>query len=450
MNLHSHRLRSNPLRRRRPLASALALASTAGLFATSTAIAAVTRVVTSCGDSLDLPDCSNGDNMTLRKALFCAQNKDAVDLTQLQCSTITLAEAVVAGTINVTVNGPGKDKLTIDAGGKSRAFIHNGVYSQTLTINKLTIVNGRYDNPYAYSNGGGCIYSSAYLALNSVTVSSCYTSAMYTAATGGAIFANKGAFLTDSAVTFSIAHDFGGHGAVGGGIAAGRMNLTRTTVSYNSASSRGGFAHGGGVGGYSVFADASTISGNSADTAGGGIYVQSLGLRNSTVSGNGTLPDGVIGGIYARVSAEVTNSTIFDNHSGAGIAAGMYIRFAAQGSAFISSTIIAHNKTSGSEFDFGSPAGKSIGGVGGNLIMVTQSGTGVPADTITLDPNLGPLQDNGGPTLTHALLPGSPAIDKGNNPANLASDQRGVPRVENGKADIGAVESDRLFSNGFD
>jgi len=82
--------------------------------------------------------------------------------------------------------------------------------------------------------------------------------------------------------------------------------------------------------------------------------------------------------------------------------------------------------------------------------MATLTGTTVPADTISLDPKLGPLQANGGPTLTLALLPGSPAIDMGGNPANLMLDQRGVPRVENGRADIGAVESDGLFRDGFD
>jgi hypothetical protein len=69
---------------------------------------------------------------------------------------------------------------------------------------------------------------------------------------------------------------------------------------------------------------------------------------------------------------------------------------------------------------------------------------------------LGPLQDNGGPTPTHALLAGSPAIDNGNDTAALDFDQRGIgfPRIAGGGADIGALEvqggSDRIFANGFD
>src|SRR5262249_61400055 len=132
------------------------------------------------------------------------------------------------------VYGPVRDKLTIDAANHSRAFLHNGYYTYTMTINDLTIVNGVYNNPYAYSNGGGCIYSASYLELNRVTVSSCYTSALYTAATGGAIFARYGATISDSVITGSTAKDRGGHGGKGGGIDAGKVDLTRSTISGNS------------------------------------------------------------------------------------------------------------------------------------------------------------------------------------------------------------------------
>jgi len=427
----------------------LALAAVGSLPA-SEAMAAVTRVVTTCADSLALPDCSTGDDITLRKALFCALNKDTVDLTHLTCSKISLAGSLIAGTITVTVNGPGRDKLTIDAGGQSRAFIHNGVYSNTLYLNKLTISNGSYVNPYAYSNGGGCIYSSANLSLNAVTVSSCYTSATLTAATGGAIFARTGAFLTDSIVAGSEALDRGGHGAFGGGIVAGRTVLIRSTVSGNTAMSTiGGFARGGGVQGYSVGASYSTVSGNAADSTGGGIYAQNLFFSDSTLSGNHTSVDGLIGGAYARVSAEVVSSTITGNYSGSGLAAGLYVGLRAQGTAFVASSIIANNSAYGFELDVGAPSGKSISG-SYNLIRTPQDNIIVPAGTIVgVDPLLGPLQANGGPTPTHALLPGSPALDHGGNPAHLKADQRGVTRIENGIADIGAFESDRIFGDGF-
>jgi hypothetical protein len=65
-----------------------------------------------------------------------------------------------------------------------------------------------------------------------------------------------------------------------------------------------------------------------------------------------------------------------------------------------------------------------------------------PGDQINTNPLLGPLQDNGGPTFTHALLPGSPAIDAGdpNYTPPPSTDQRGYPRLYNGRIDIGSVE----------
>jgi hypothetical protein len=411
--------------------------------------AAVTRVVTTCADSLALPDCGNNNDMTLRKAMFCAQNRDKVDLTQLQCSRITLAASVVAGPVTLTLNGPGRDKLTLDAGGRSRAIIHNGVYANTLYVNDLRLENGSYDNPYAYSNGGGCLYSSSSVVLARVDVANCTTSARFTAATGGAIFARTTATLTDSSVTGSSANDFGGHGAYGGGIAAGRMSLLRSTISGNSVSSGFGPALGGGVQGYAVGADSSTLSGNTAKV-GGGVACQMLDLRNSTLSGNQTFAGGLIAGAYARISASVANSTIAGNVAGAStFAAGLYVRMAAYGTTFLSSTIVANNTAAGAALDFGTPPGRQILG-GNDLVMAAQSGVVLPAGTLRDDPRLGPLRANGGPTATQALLPGSPAIDRG-AAGNAVFDQRGQPRVAGRAADVGAYElADELFGSGFE
>lgn len=84
-------------------------------------------------------------------------------------------------------------------------------------------------------------------------------------------------------------------------------------------------------------------------------------------------------------------------------------------------------------------------------------GTMTAPDTITDDPLLGSLRDNGGPTQTHSLLAGSPALDHGNNAAALQFDQRGsgYARVAGPQADIGAFEfqqeiTDRIFADGFE
>ena len=81
--------------------------------------------------------------------------------------------------------------------------------------------------------------------------------------------------------------------------------------------------------------------------------------------------------------------------------------------------------------------------------------TTLPPDTIHDDPLLGTFGDNGGPTMTIPLLDGSPAIDTGNNPLQLATDQRGdgFARSIGGGVDIGAFEvqtSDIIFADGFD
>ena len=81
--------------------------------------------------------------------------------------------------------------------------------------------------------------------------------------------------------------------------------------------------------------------------------------------------------------------------------------------------------------------------------MASIGSSNVLPDTITLDPQLLGLRDNGGPTATLALSPSSPVINHGVNFLHLPFDQRGVPRVIAGSADIGAFESDHLFSDGF-
>ena len=83
----------------------------------------------------------------------------------------------------------------------------------------------------------------------------------------------------------------------------------------------------------------------------------------------------------------------------------------------------------------------NLGSLGYNLIGDTSGGSGFrPTDLLNVDPLLGPLQDNGGPTFTQALLPGSPAVDAGNNTNAPAFDQRGFTRIVNGAIDIGAYE----------
>jgi hypothetical protein len=156
----------------------------------------------------------------------------------------------------------------------------------------------------------------------------------------------------------------------------------------------------------------STISGNSAGTSGGGIYnsASSLNVANSTITGNSA---GSGGGIYNQ-----------------------------QGQPFISNTILNAGASGENIFNDGG----TVTSFGYNVSSDDGGGylTG-PGDQINTDPLLGPLQNNGGSTFTHALLPGSPAIDAGDpnfHPPPF-NDQRGChfDRVFNGRIDIGSFET---------
>jgi len=412
----------------RPLAASVAL-----ILSTTTpaAIAATTHLVTTCNDQNPLSACSAGDDGTLRHAFSCAANFDTIDLTQLQCSKITLSSQLFNPTAgNITLNGPGREKLTIEAGGRFRVIAHAGSGTDTLTINDLTIAYGLNTT----SVGGGCIYSKANILVNSSTVTGCAVSSLgYT--TGGAMLANGRITAINSNISFNRAYSSGSR-SVGGGIKAYAVHLVYSTVSHNSATD------GGGVFARAFESESSTISYNYARTRGGVFAGKALLMVNSTISNN--YASHYDGGVRAEGTAAIYNSTIASNFAGYGTA-GLQAR-----SLYLQSSIIAKNFSLTA-----SDLGSQLSGIGvrftgvHNLIMSHSSGITIPDDTIVADPKLGELQNHGGPTSTLALLPGSPAIDHGANFAGQPFDQRGVPRVIGKSADIGAFESDYLFSDGF-
>jgi hypothetical protein len=180
-----------------------------------------------------------------------------------------------------------------------------------------------------------------------------------------------------------------------------------------SMSGAGGIANGGGA---TANISNTTISGNvNSGFQGGGIINDgTLTLSNSTVAGNSA--DGRGGGI----------------HEGS------------LGSLNVINTIIANNAGGNCSIFSG-----SFVSLGHNLSNDTSCPLSASGDLVNTDPQLGPLQDNGGPTLTHALQPGSPAIDaipvgactdKYGNP--ITTDQRGVVRPQGSACDIGAFETE--------
>jgi hypothetical protein len=191
------------------------------------------------------------------------------------------------------------------------------------------------------------------------------------------------------------------------------LTLNNSMVSGNTAS---GNCYGGpspcnhrGGGTYSIKTftlNNSTVIDNTA-AFGGGIFNSGIGsgLTDSTVSGNTAYFEG--GGIYNHRSVLVTNSTVSGNTALAG--GGVYTFYSGSGNTDLSSSIVAANSA---------PLGANCHGVtnsgGYNLTDDTSCGFTEPTgDLIVADAMLGPLADNGGPTETHALLPGSPAIDAG-------------------------------------
>jgi hypothetical protein len=212
----------------------------------------------------------------------------------------------------------------------------------------------------------------------------------------------------------------------------------------------------------------STFDGNNADSNGGGLSVSGADLlvTNSTFSGNeaGTFGGGLV--VNAGATLSIASSTIAGNtaRGGGGLSSGIP---AADTS--VRNTIIAGNTDSDNGVepdcsgDFTS-AGHNLVGIPGTFC--TGFTDGVNGDQVgdsanPLDPLLAPLADNGGPTPTRALLPGSPAIEGGDPAgcddaigASLAVDQRGRPRPtpSDTPCDIGAYEDfgDVLFLDGFE
>ena len=265
----------------------------------------------------------------------------------------------------------------------------------------------------------------------------------------GGVVANGGGVIFGGSVQVTITDcTVSGNSFWGGIHATGLTNLfvTDSTISGNSANAGfpGGDSGGAIYGAGTVRVENSTISGNSAATSGGGIYGGVIEIANSTVTGNSAGTSG--GGIYVigashDVWLRVTNSTITGNSapSGGGIYNEVYV---IDSVVEISNTILNAGASGENIFNDGG----TITSLGYNLSSDDGGGylTG-PGDQINTDPLLGPLQDNGGPTFTHALLPGSPAIDAGDpgfTPPPL-NDQRGCPfdRVFNGRIDIGSFET---------
>lgn len=444
--------------------------------------------------------CSATD-CSLREAIMAANTAPGDDIILVPVGVYTLALGELGASSDVTVNGAGAASTVIDGNGASRVFNITGdviVTFQDISLTggrpgldaggairnyggTLTLLNTILANNYAFNGGGGLFTTAGNVTLIGSTVMSnvaeysggagilnygsgslnIVTSVIvgnraYGAYYGGGIWSQgpltvTGSLIADNTAEFGggvfssgslFASDsmFSGNGAqFGGGIESrSGATLIRVQLVGNSAGEGGGMRHLGGV----LLRDSAVVS-NTTSGAGGGVAggVGSWAVVNTTFSGNQASNGGAISNGLSTESTRLTlnNVTIANNvaTNGVGGLAGNRVDFR--------NTILAGN--TGITPDCSGP----LTSQGYNLIQDT---TGcvilgdVTGNLIGLSPNLGPLQNNGGPTPTHALLPDSPAIDAG-SPAEPgsggnaceATDQRGYLRPQGLGCDIGAYEA---------
>jgi hypothetical protein len=175
-------------------------------------------------------------------------------------------------------------------------------------------------------------------------------------------------------------------------------------------------------------------------------------IDNSTITDNRAV---AWAGVFANADTKLQNSTIAFNHAiaptyGGPAGVGLHVH----GSTLdMESSIIANNtnRYGGSTYELVLDTGTLLG----TNNLVVSSNVALPPGTLSVDPMLGPLRNNGGLTRTRMPMTGSPVIDMGNNVQGTAADQRGsgYPRMIGATPDIGAVEflsDDDIFWDGFD
>lgn len=398
------------------------------------------------GATLRVTSTADSGAGSLRAALASANNGDTIDATGL-AGTITLTSGQLVIEDSVVIFGPGAAVLTVSGNSAFRVFEVTGT---EVTIHDLRIANG------ASADSGGGMHVTGTPG-NTTVLHGCIVADNSATANGGGIRNSGGATLDIRGCVIS------GNtaGSSGGGIHNDNSTLmiSTSTLSDNTAGESGGaILNDGRMSTGILQIDRCTLSGNVAAYA-GAIYNAARSnaaaiIESSTFSGNsagGTgavYNDGAWGG-FAQLSFNAC--TFSGNYSGGG---GGTIRndgrFGGRAELGIGNTILnlGHSNVT-IENDAGTAMtlghNLSSDGAGGVLTHAT--------DRLHTDPLLGPLQDNGGPTLTHALLPGSLAIDAGSRHAYgypIDLDQRGLPRTHDapdiGNAaggdgcDVGAVE----------
>jgi hypothetical protein len=447
-------MNSISLRSRRllPLAIALALGVPAADAATIT--------VSTAGDAGTASTC------TLRQALEAANTDSAGTSTcvagsgddtiafanGLRNSTITLAGGPLRISSNVTVTGTAQ---TIDANDESPVLYIDPAAITSLSY--LTITGG---NSGLATYSGGINITSPQPPVQSANRFAAAKNARRASPIANVPQAGQGTSLSHVTITGNTSKYVGGLL-----VENGYATLYQTTISNNTATGNASFIAGGVVAfGSAVLAYGSTISGNSVPAGDvepiGGIggYYALIALVDSTIAGNSATGSNLVTGGVAQSSPDgsggkygliTINSTISGNSAtstGADLTGGVLVGGgSAFGAAYFVNTIVDGNTASSGTTPnldvIGSALAEGKYSLFGTELQATLTGNG---NVFAANPKLGPLANNGGPTQTRALLPGSPAIDAGSaDPvASIAFDQRGpgFPRVVGPTTDIGAFE----------
>lgn len=480
-----------PHRLRRLLAAIFLAFSAIALPATTRAAAIVVN-----STSQEQPFVTNG-NCTLAEAIQAANTDSAIDgcmagsgpdvimLGANATYTLMTSAAVADGAvglpvINSTISLQGNN-ATIQRMGDTPFRLISVASNGALSLQSVTLAGGMVSRP------GGGIMNAGWLHLDAVHVQDNH------ALSGGAIASQgtlriENSFIQNNSLIVSTSFSEGGGLYIGKGNAqisqsiisdnsavgertlqvgalmnyTGTVSITDSLIANNRASEVGAILNGG-----TMLIANSTISGNQASSRMAAIgNAGRLTITNSAVYSNTT--QGNLGAIFSDNTLVITNTTISGNSGGAfgGIASFGTLRIAHSTVAHNQAIPVAGNTSSGGLLNNGvvtsthtiiagntlrdgtpSDCAGSIHSQGYNLIQefagcTLVSGVG---DLTGLDPQLGPLADNGGPTWSHLLLPDSPAINAGapQYAGLLMSDQRGpaFPRVVDGRIDIGAIEA---------
>jgi CSLREA domain-containing protein len=458
------------------LTTALMVILAAGIWSLPGLVQATTFTVNTLDDT---PDANVSDNICA-DALGSCSIRAAIEQSNANGDTSNIIEIPGPGFYTLTINTPltVTKNLTINGVGAvdivilgdfinrtSRIFTLNGSAAPggiiDVSISGVTIQNGFADG----AHGGGIYLQSANLILSSSIVSTnTAASVLGTGGHGGGIYVdmnstasligvnliygaatvNGGAIYNDGILDISNGFIDSNVALNGGGIyqtANGLTQIDTTTISANTALVGTGLIGGGGIHNLgSLFIQRSLLAYNVSDADGGGIYNNGvLDATNVTFSGNSadvaTGLGGALRNLHAVVDPVLGPEVILQFVT-------MNLNTASAGGGINNSGVVGLQSTILAGSTGGNCGGTAVTSLGSNLDSANTCGLTNTGDLINTNPFLQILADNGGPTWTHALSPGSPAINSGIFDPSVDMDQRLQPRpfALNSPMDIGAFE----------